>query len=62
MTRRQLLCSLDSRELSDWQAFFKAEAESVEEMKQPKKDSPEVLASKIKGAFAGHQKKVKKKK
>jgi len=44
MTVRQLLASIDSKELSEWLAFFQVENETP-------KDSPEDLSAKIKGGF-----------
>ena len=44
MTVRQLLASIDSKELSEWLAFFQVENEAP-------KDSPEDLSAKIKGGF-----------
>ena len=41
MTVRQLLASIDSRELSEWLAFFKVEQEDP-------KNSPDNLSNKIK--------------
>ena len=56
MTRRQLLNSMDSREMSMWQAFFKAESKTPE-----KKKDPELLAAQLKNVFAARQESIKKK-
>ena len=44
MTVRQLLASIDSKELSEWWVFLQVENEAPE-------DSPDDLSAKIKGAF-----------
>ena len=44
MTVRQLLASIDSKELSEWWTFIQVENEAP-------KESPEDLEAKIKGAF-----------
>jgi hypothetical protein len=56
MTRRQMLASVDSYEMSMWQAFFKAENKPPE-----KKQSKEELAHQLKTVFAARQAKSKKK-
>ncbi len=61
MTRYVLLRSLDSKELTDWMAFFQVEAEEMKSAGKPKQD-PADLANKIKTSLMVHQKKVKKKK
>ena len=43
-------------------AFFKVEAESIEEIKNPQKEDPAQVANKIRNSLMVHQKKVKKKK
>lgn len=57
MTRRQLLESMDSYELTMWGAFFK-------EVNKPvvKKQDPDVLAGQLKNVFASHAGKKAKKK
>lgn len=60
MTRYVLLRSLDSRELTDWMAFFQVEAEEMKNIGKPKQD-PVELTNKIKNSLMVHQKKTKKK-
>jgi len=50
MTVRVLLSTIDSRELSEWIAYFRLEKRRSEERKKP---SPEQLAEKLKVAFGG---------
>lgn len=50
MTVRQMLNNLDSRELSEWMAYFRIENEPK---KQEKKDEEKALAEKLKLAFKG---------
>lgn len=57
MTRRTLLDTMGSRELTMWRAFYEVERAPVE-----KKDAPEALAEKLKNVFAVHKSKNKKKK
>ncbi len=47
MTRRRLLLEMDSYEMAMWQAYFKEANKPASE----KKDSPEVLAAKLKNLF-----------
>ncbi len=56
MTRRSLLASMDSYELTMWQAFFKAENAPAE-----KKQTPVELSAKLMSAFMGTKMKRKKK-
>jgi hypothetical protein len=49
MTVRQLLTNLDSRELSEWMAFFEIENENVKNDKP--NETPQTLEAKIKGTF-----------
>jgi hypothetical protein len=51
MTVRQLLASLDSRELAEWMAFFRIERDRMEGKSEPKPADPEVLSEKIKAAL-----------
>ena len=46
MTVRQLLANLDSRELSEWMAFFEIENET-----EKPNETPQTLETKIKGTF-----------
>lgn len=57
MTRRQLLDSIDSYEISMWAAFFKAENKPPD-----KKDDPEKLKHNLMTAFGIHKAKTKKRK
>lgn len=47
MTVRQLLANTDSRELSEWMAYFQVENED----RMTGKDKPGSIETKIKGAF-----------
>jgi hypothetical protein len=53
MTVRQLLRSLDSRELTEWRAFFRIEAEKQpgNTTASPKQKDPKSLSEHIKASF-----------
>jgi hypothetical protein len=58
MTRRQLLYSMDSYEMTMWEAYLK----EVNKPPEPPKEDPKVLAEKLKAAFSIHGSKKRKKK
>lgn len=60
MTRRQLLYSMDSLELSMWDAYLK-EINRPPEPKLPEPEDPRILKEKLKNAFAVHKANPKKK-
>lgn len=55
MTVKQLLNNLDSRELSEWMAYYQLEKEDMEKMKQGNKDNIPI-ESKIKMDMTGYRK------
>lgn len=52
MTVRQLLTSLDSKELSEWMAYFEIENENMKNKKGADDTAGQSLETKIKGTFA----------
>lgn len=62
MTVRQLLNNLDSRELSEWMAYYQLEKEDMEKMKQGNKDNNSMpIESKIKMDMTGYRKNMPRK-
>ncbi len=54
-----LLRNIDSKEISEWHAYYAIMQEREEEQKKQQKESPEVTEAKIKTAFHGKQAQVK---
>ncbi len=52
MTRKELLCGIDSYELTMWAAYFK----EVNKPKKPKGQSKETLVGQLKNAFMTRKK------
>jgi hypothetical protein len=52
MTVRQLLTNADSRELSEWMAYFEIENEKLKSGKGAEDNNTKNVETKIKGAFS----------